>query len=108
MSDTLNIAEYIKKHKPMLRASSIKNYILQIKKFKKTYNIEGYFDFVRKPKTILKQLRKMKMAKNTEKNYTSAIINVITALNKEKIDGFTTKRFDNFIIIYKFKSIFLT
>ena len=105
MSETLDIKSIIKKHKPMLRESSIKNYLLSIKKLKNTYNILGYDDFVRKPRTIIKQLHKLKLSKNTEKNYTSAIINVVDALNREKIHGFTTKRFDNCVKCYR-KHIF--
>ena len=105
MSESLDISSMIKKYKPMLRESSIKNYILSVKKFKTLYKIDGYSDFVRKPKTIIKQLHKLKLSKNTEKNYISAIINVVVALNREKIHGFTTKRFDNCIKCYR-KHIF--
>tara|TARA_R110002110_G_scaffold344413_3_gene554396 strand:- start:1551 stop:2690 length:1140 start_codon:yes stop_codon:yes gene_type:complete len=105
MSETLNLFSIIKKYKPMLRESSIKNYLLSVMKLKKIYEIDGYSDFVRKPKTIIKQLHKLKLSKNTEKNYTSAIINVIDALNRDNIHGFTTKRFDNSIKTYR-KHIF--
>jgi hypothetical protein len=101
MSETLDIKSIIKKHKPMLRESSIKNYLLSVNKLKNIYNIDGYTDFVRKPKTIIKQLHKLKLSKNTEKNYTSAIINVVDALNREKIQGFTNKRFDNCVKCYR-------
>ncbi len=105
MSETLDLFTIIKKYKPMLRESSVKNYLLSVNKLKKIYDIDGYSDFVRKPKTIIKQLHKLKLSKNTEKNYTSAIINVIDALNRHKIHGFTTKRFDNALKAYR-KHIF--
>jgi len=105
MSESLDISSIIKKHKPMLRESSIKNYILSVKKLKTLYKIDGYDDFVRKPKTIVKQLHKLKLSKNTEKNYTSAIINVVDALNREKIHGFCSKRYDNCVKCYR-KHIF--
>jgi hypothetical protein len=105
MSDSLDMKSIIKKHKPMLRESSIKNYILSVNKLKTLYNIDGYSDFVRKPKTIIKQLHKLKLSKNTEKNYVSAIINVVDALNREKIHGFCSKRYDNCVKCYR-KHIF--
>ena len=101
MSDTLDIKSIIKKHKPMLRESSINNYVLSVNKLKKLYNINGYTDFLRKPKTIIKQLHKLNLSKNTEKNYISAIINVVDALNREKIHGFCSKRFDNCVKCYR-------
>jgi hypothetical protein len=105
MSQSLDIKSIIKKHKPMLRETSIKNYLLSVNKLKKLYEIDGYTDFVRKPKTIIKQLHKLKLSRNTEKNYTSAIINVVDALNREEIHGFCSKRYDNCLKCYR-KHIF--
>lgn len=101
MSESLDVKSIIKKHKPMLRESSVTNYLLSVNKLKKIYGIDGYTDFVRKPKTIIKQLHKLKLSKNTEKNYTSAIINVVDALNREKIHGFCSKRYDNCLKCYR-------
>lgn len=112
MSDTpksktegMTTLQLVKHTKPMLRESSIKNYILSYNKLAnhaKTNNVE---DFVRKPKTILKALKKMGLSKNTEKNYISAVINVIGAYNLDNRQGFLGKRYTNAIKIYR-KGIF--
>ncbi len=104
-TEAMTTIQLLQHYKPMLRESSIKNYILSYNKLANYAKVEKVDEFVRKPKTLLKALKKMNLSKNTEKNYISAVINVIGAYHLDKRQGFTGKRYDNAIKTYR-KGIF--